>query len=144
MQSLPHHYGVAAAAGPEGTVTVSSPGLPSLATAPPREFDGPGDCWSPETLLVAAAVGCFVLTFRAVARASKLEWLSLDCSGEGVLDRVDGRTRFTTLTTRARLRLPPGGDVERARRLLEKAERGCLVTASLALEPTLEAEVETA
>lgn len=144
MKSLPHHYGAEATAGPEGNVTISSPGLPPLATAPPREFDGPGDCWSPETLLVAAAVGCFVLTFRAVARASKLEWLSLDCRGEGVLDRVDGRTRFTALTLRARLRLPPGGDAERARRLLEKAERGCLVAASLAFEPTLEAEVEVA
>jgi organic hydroperoxide reductase OsmC/OhrA len=56
-----------------------------------------GGQWSPETLLVAAAVDCFVLTFRAIAAASKLPWERLSCNGEGTLDRVDGVTRFTAL-----------------------------------------------
>ena len=49
--------------------------------------------------------------------------------------------RFTQLHLHARLVLPANGDVERAKRLLEKAEKACLVTNSLALAPTLTAEV---
>jgi len=141
MNALPHRYRVDASARPEGAVGVSSPGLPPLSTAAPAEFGGPGDQWSPETLFVAASVDCLILTFRAVAQASKLAWEALDCNAEGVIDRVEGKTRFTGLALRARLRIPPGGDPERARRVLEKAERSCLVTNSLAFEPTLEVEV---
>jgi organic hydroperoxide reductase OsmC/OhrA len=143
MQPYPHRYDVHATAEPAGSVRVRATALPTLATAPPREFGGPGDQWSPETLLVAATVDCFVLTFRAIAAASHLEWQGLDCDAEGVLDRADGIVRFTALHLRTHLRLPPGGDPERARRLLEKAERTCLVSNSLAFRPTLAAEVTT-
>jgi hypothetical protein len=61
-----------------------------------------------------------------------------------VLDRSAGTVRFTEIHLRARLVLPAGGDPERARRLLEKTEAGCLVTSSLALRPTLSAEVTAA
>jgi uncharacterized OsmC-like protein len=30
-------------------------------------FDGPGDAWSPENLLLAAVQSCFLFTFQAVA-----------------------------------------------------------------------------
>jgi uncharacterized OsmC-like protein len=87
-------------------------------------------------------VDCFVLTFRAIAEASKLPWQQLSCSGEGTLNRVDGVTRFTALAVHAQLALPAGGDTEKAKRLLEKAERACIVTNSLVLQPTLTCEVE--
>ena len=87
------------------------------------------------------AADCFILTFRAIATASKLTWRHLDCDAEGMLDRSDGVLRFTALHLRARLVLPAGGDTNRAKRLLEKAEAACLVTNSLALRPTLAAEV---
>ncbi|HZL94681.1 MAG TPA: OsmC family protein, partial [Vicinamibacterales bacterium] len=95
----------------------------------------------PETLLVAAVADCLILTFRAVARASKLSWRSLECSAEGVLDRVDGVSRFTEVRLHARLTLPEGGDIERGKRLLEKAEKACLVTNSLKAAPVLTADV---
>jgi organic hydroperoxide reductase OsmC/OhrA len=144
MQAYPHRYEVRAAASAEGSVTIASQGLPDLKTAPPQQFGGPGDQWSPETLLVAAAVDCLILTFRAVARASNVAWVDIDCRAEGVLDRADGVTRFTELRLHARLTLPAGADTERGRRLLEKAEKACLVTNSLKLEPVLAAEVVTA
>jgi peroxiredoxin-like protein len=125
-----------------GSVKLSAKGLPALVTAPPIEFSGPGDQWSPETLLVAAAADCFVLTFRAIAEASKLTWERLSCSGKGTLDRVDGVTRFTALALHAHLTLAVGGDVDKAKRLLEKAERACLVTNSLALQSALTCDVE--
>ena len=143
MQSLPHLYRVEALAKLEGPVVVASSGLETLVTAPPSEFGGPGDQWSPETLLVASVVDCFTLTFRAIARASSLDWLDLRCEGEGMLDRVDRATRFTGITVRAFLRIPAGGDVERAGQLLRKAERGCLITKSLVCAVRLEPNVTT-
>ena len=144
MQSFPHRYRVDAHATHEGTVAIGSAGLETLATAPPREFDGPGDRWSPETLLVASVVDCFVLTFRAIARASSLEWIQLDCEGDGELDRVDRTTRFTRIALRASLEVPAATDSEKAGRLLEKAERTCLITNSLACPVELEVRVTTA
>lgn len=141
MQELPHHYHVSASAEAEGNVTLQAEDLPLLITAPPAQFGGPGDQWSPESLLVGAVADCFILTFRAIARASKLEWDTLECSAEGVLERVERVTRFTTITVRATLKAPNGTDAEKARRLLEKSEEACLVTRSLLAESHLQAEV---
>lgn len=142
MQPFPHHYVVSAAAAPEGAVALESEGLARIESAAPREFGGPGDRWSPEALLTAAVADCLVLSFRAVAAASKLAWSSLECTVRGTLDRVEGRSRFTRFDTHATLRVPAGTDSERARRLLEKAEQVCLISNSLAAERHLEAHIE--
>lgn len=141
MQDLPHHYHVTANAELEGNVVLKANDVPQLVTAPPAEFGGPGDQWSPETLLVGAVIDCYILTFRAIARASKLEWSNLECSAEGVLERVDRTTLFTSVTVRAKLTVPTGTDTAKAQRLMEKAETACLITQSLSATAHLEAEV---
>jgi peroxiredoxin-like protein len=141
MQDLPHHYKVNASSEIDGNVALKADDLPQIITAPPAEFGGPGDQWSPETLLVGAIADCFVLTFRAIAKASKLDWNNLECSAEGVLDRVDKVTRFTTVKVTARLTVPAGTDADKAQRLMEKSEAVCLVTRSLLAEAHLDAEV---
>ena len=90
---------------------------------------------------MGAVADCFVLTFRAVAAASRLEWSALECTAEGTLDRVERVTQFTGMTVKAKLTVPAGTDPAKAERILEKAEAGCLVTNSLACETHLEAEV---
>lgn len=141
MQDLPHHYQVSAKAETDGNIVLKADDMPQLISAPPAEFGGPGDQWSPEHLLVASVADCFILTFRAVARASKLEWVNLQTSAEGVLERVERVTRFTSFTVRATLTVPAGTDTDKARRLLEKSEAGCLVTNSLTADTHLTAEV---
>lgn len=144
MQPCPHRYSAAARAESEGEVTLCGEGLPSLGSAPPAQFGGPGDKWSPETLLAAAVADCFVLTFRGIARASKLAWLSLACEVEGALDRIGKATQFTNLDVRASLVLPPETDRERAHHLLERAEQSCLITNSLKAPSHLEVKIEVA
>lgn len=144
MKAFPHAYRVGATAQAEGDVLLSSNGLEALRSAAPVEFDGPGDRWSPETLLVGALADCFVLTFRAIARASKLPWEALDVDVTGTLERDQGNSRFTRFDVHARLRLPPGTDGLLAERLLHKAEAGCLVSNSLTGERRLETVVESA
>lgn len=141
MKALPHEYRVAATAASTGEVLLSSDGLETLRSAPPVEFDGPGDRWSPETLLVAAIADCLVLTFRAIARATRLEWRTLDCEVKGTLTRDLGKSSFTGYLVHARLVVPAGVDVAKARAALEKAEHGCLISNSLNAEVRLETEV---
>lgn len=142
MQDFPHHYMVSADSGNEGAVRVSSPQLPSLETMPPPEFGGEPGYWSPETLLSAAVADCFILSFRAVARASGLNWTTLECDVDGKLERVDRVTRFTHFDVRARLQITDPDARDKAVRALEKAEQVCLITQSLNAETTLHCEVE--
>ena len=141
MKPFPHEYDVHLTGGPAGQATLSTPGIPDLRTAPPKEFDGPGDAWSPEHLLVAAVQSCLLLTLRAIARASKVEFVSLDVEATGTVNRVDGITRFTGIVLRPRLVIPAGSDRGRALHVLEKSEKHCLVTASLSTPVRMEAEI---
>lgn len=141
MEKFPHRYVVSAVADEDGDVSLESERLVKLPSASPAQFGGPGDRWSPETLLVASVADCFILTFRAIARASSLQWISFDCGVEGTLDRVDGVTQFTSFDVRATVRVPEGTDVDKARRLMEKTERACLITNSLKGESRLTAEI---
>jgi peroxiredoxin-like protein len=141
MQDFPHHYRVTASAQSTGDVEISGAGLEAIVSAPPQEFGGPGDRWSPESLLVAAVADCFVLSFRAIARASRLEWDSLICSATGVLDRVERVTRFVAIEVKAELIVADAADEAKALRLLEKAENACLITNSLIAESHLDATV---
>ena len=144
MHEFPHHYKVEASAGPDGEATLSGDRLDTIPFASPVAFGGPGDRWSPETLLVAAVAGCFILSFRAIARASKLSWTSLKCEVDGTLERVEGAMKFTKFVVHATLDVPQETNEERAHRLLEKAERSCLVTNSLSGEKQLDAKVQKA
>lgn len=142
MHPFPHTYEASAEGGTNGSITVSSPLLESISSEAPKEFDGPGDQWSPETLLMASLADCFVLSFRAVAAASKFEWSSLSCASEGTLDRVDRVNRFTTITNRVILSVPAGTPEDKARKLLEKAEQVCLIGNSLNAEQHLETVID--
>jgi organic hydroperoxide reductase OsmC/OhrA len=141
MHPYPHLYTVESSAAASGDVTLSATGLPALASAPPPEFDGPGGRWSPEHLLVAAVADCVILSFRGVARANKFEWHSLECSVEGTLDKVEGKTKFTHMLVRATLRVPAGTDEAKAKQLLERAEHVCLISNSLVAERRIESTI---
>lgn len=143
MQDLPHYYKVTVNADSDSAV-VSSEGVDNLETAGPVEFGGPGDAWSPEALLVAAVADCFALTFRAIARASKLDWTSLRCDASGTLDKLDKVTQFTGFDLNVELTVPAGTDERKANRLLQRAEHHCLITNSLKADSELNATLRVA
>lgn len=147
MHAFPHVYRVTGRSRGTGDVELSAAGLAALRSASPAEFDGAGDLWSPETLLVGAVADCLVLTFRAVAHASKLPWISLECDVRGTLDRIDRVTQFTRFDVAARLIVPVGVRSDHARNALEKAERTCLISnslkAAIALDTTVEVDPQT-
>jgi len=133
MQRLPHHYSVTAAVAGDADqeIELTAPRLPALRTTSPAEFGGPGDRWSPETLLVGAIGDCLILTFRGLAHRLNLRWTSVDCEVTGTLDRLDGGLAFVAFRIDVRLRIPAGGDADLARHVIERAEQTCLITNSL-------------
>lgn len=144
MKALPHHYDGRLTGGPAGYAEVGSSGLPALRMAEPATYDGPGDAWSPEHLLLASVQACFLFTLRAVARLSKIEFTHLELTAEGTVDRRDGVTCFTDIVLRPMLTVPAGVDRARALAMLEKAKKACLVSSSLSTPIRLEPELREA
>ena len=109
--------------------------------AAPPEFGGEPGLWTPEHLLLASVVTCYATTLRAVAEASKLEFHGVEVPVEGKIEKLEGGFRFTQITLRPEVTIPREEDRERTGRVLEKAERVCLVSRSLncavVLEPTI-------
>ena len=141
MHPFPHLYNVKVNASPKDHLLCSSKSLPSLTIAPPIEFDGPGDAWSPEDLFMASIANCFVLSFRAITKASRFDWLSIECRSEGVLDKVDRKVQFTEITNKVTLTIENADNIEKAERLLNKAEETCLISNSLTATSHLECEI---
>ena len=141
MHPFPHNYPVTATAHFDSNVRLTAPGVSAIKSAGPVEFGGPGDLWSPESLLVASVADCFVLSFRAITRAARFEWEDLECSVTGTLDRIEGESRFTEFRVKAILTVAPGTDAAKAEKLLHKAEHACLITNSLLADSHLETAV---
>jgi organic hydroperoxide reductase OsmC/OhrA len=141
MHPFPHIYPVTASARSDSNVTLSTPGVESIDSAAPAEFGGPGDRWSPESLLVAAVADCFILSFKAIARASRFDWSALECHVDGTLERIEGSTRFTGFSLNVTLTIAADANPDKAERLLVKAEHSCLITNSLTADTQLATEV---
>lgn len=141
MEPFPHHYRVYGTAHASSPVTLKVEDLPEIVSAAPREFGGPGDKWSPEGLLIAAVADCFILSFKAIAQASRFEWTELHCEVDGTLDRIDRTTRFTAISVSAELRIAADADSAKAEKLLQKAEHSCLITNSLIADTHLETRI---
>jgi peroxiredoxin-like protein len=141
MHDFPHQYGARSEAVPDGEVTLSTAGPAAIVSAPPAEFGGPGNRWSPETLLIAAVADCFALSFQAIAKASRFDWIGLACEVQGTLDRAEGGIRFTSIRVSPTLTIAQGSDPARARKLVHRAEHACLITNLLTADIALDIAV---
>lgn len=138
MDAFPHHYTATANSDTQrSSVTVVSSGLSPLSTDAPAEFGGPGDQWSPETLVMAAVADCFVLSFRAIARASNIDWHTIRCEATGTLDRLERKMQFTAIELNVSVTAPNGVDSEKLLRALHKSEDSCLITNSMTASVSL-------
>ena len=118
------------------------PNLPTLEVAAPPEFQGPGGGWTPECLYVGSVASCFMLTFLALAERSKLDLTSLAVSAKGKLERVEGiGFQITEIVLKPKLVIRSAGDLERAGRIIKKAEKSCLISNSIKTAVRLEPEI---
>jgi organic hydroperoxide reductase OsmC/OhrA len=121
---------------------LSVPGLPSLQVATPPEFDGHEGFWSPEHYFVAAVNSCVMTTFLAIAQGSKLQYESYAAQAIGKLERIEGQGyQFTEIKIRLTLVISQSKDLERAGRILQKAEKQCLISNSIKAMVLLEPQI---
>ncbi len=124
-------------------------GSPDLKTtieiATPPEFAGgvPG-IWSPEHLFTASIVSCFMTTFVAIAENSKMEFESLKVDAVGYLGKEDGKFVMTRVVLKPVLVIQNEADIEKADRILYKAESACLITRSVKSEVSLQTTIRVA
>lgn len=124
---------------------LSAPALQTLEIAAPPEFKGHEGIWTPEHLYVASVNTCFMTTFLAIAELSKLEFASFTCRARGKLERPEGQGfKMTEVTLYPQVVVPFNTDSGRVKRILEKAEKNCLISNSITTVVRLEPEVVTA
>jgi peroxiredoxin-like protein len=120
-----------------------APVMPNLKVDAPPEFKGHEGVWTPEHLFVASVNTCFMTTFLAIAENSKLDVVSFKTDASGKLEKLDGQGYvMTEITLHPKLVISNPGDTERAARILEKAERHCLISNSIKAETKLEPEID--
>jgi organic hydroperoxide reductase OsmC/OhrA len=132
---FPHTYTVRLDEG-----RLRAPPREPIVTGPPPQFGGTDRVWSPEELLVGAALACLWTTFEAFARRDRLAVARWAGTGAAVLDRAPGVPVFTSLTLRVELEVT-AGDEDRARRLIENAEDRCIISKALRVPVTLQVTV---
>ena len=126
--------------GRKGVVEAEGIAAPLNFSAPP-EFQGEAGVWTPEHFFAAAIGACFVTTFRAIAEYSKFEYQGLQVEVEAMLEKEEGGFLFTRVIVQPILTIGGQADRERAVRLLEKAERACLISRSIRSQIELRPEI---
>lgn len=115
---------------------------PSIAFSAPEDFGGFPGHWTPEHFLIASLTSCFVSTFSGMSDISHLDFVLLDVAAEGILERLGTGWQFTQIILRPQLRIANEKDHDRAVRLLEKAEKNCLIARSLNCVVTVRPAIE--
>jgi peroxiredoxin-like protein len=126
--------------GRSGRVEAEAGIAPITFSAPP-EFQGEPGVWTPEHFFAAALGSCFVTTFRAIAEYSKFDYRDLQVEVEAILEKEQGGYAFTKVMLQPTLTIAAEADRERAARLLEKAERACLISRSVKSQIELQPEI---
>lgn len=122
---------------------VSSPELDKvIKVATPPEFPkGIEGVWSPEHLLTASVVSCYMTTFLSIAENSKLDFDDFSCSAKGKLENVEGKYLMTEIVLEPILHISKEANSARAERILQKSEAACLISNSIKskviLNPTI-------
>lgn len=112
---------------------LSSPELnQNIEVATPLPFPhGIAGVWSPEHLLTAAVVSCFMTTFLAIAENSKLEFQNFKCDSKGKIEQIDGKFLMTEIILEPTLEINSENDLAKAQKILAKSEAACLISNSI-------------
>lgn len=135
----PHFYNVDIAWSKDRKGMMCSPELNGVSNtggcievATPPEFPkGIPGIWSPEHLFTAAVSSCLMTTFLSIAENSKLDFVSFNCSSKGKLEQVDGKYLMTEVVLEPIVVIRYEKDMERAVKVLQKAELNCLISNSV-------------
>lgn len=141
---MEHYYNVDLEWKSDRKGEISSPELDQkIEVVTPPEFPkGISGIWSPEHLFTASVNSCFMTTFLAIAENSKLEFKSLSCPAKGKLSKIDGKFAMSEVILEPVLTILNEEDREKADKVLQKAEKVCLITNSIKTEVILQAQIK--
>jgi len=112
----------------------------------PPEFKGPEGYWSPEELFLCSINSCIMTTFIYFAEKSSLVFLSYGSEIEGEVSFEEGKLMFSSITVRPIIKIKSESDKEKAKQLIEKSEKYCLISSSvrskITLLPTIEIKTD--
>jgi organic hydroperoxide reductase OsmC/OhrA len=110
---------------------LNAPTFPSIKVATPPEFKkGVPEIWSPEHLFVASINICLMTTFLAIAENSNLEFISFNSEATGKLEKVDGKYMISEVELKPVVKIKDEKHKEKTLRILDKSEKGCLISNS--------------
>lgn len=105
-------------------------------------FRGEAARTNPEQLLLAAASSCQLLSFLAMAARSRIDVVAYDDDAEAEMPEGEKPVRITRIILRPRILVAAGTDLDRVRRLVDRAHHGCYIantlTAEIVLEPVID------
>ncbi len=109
--------------------------------SPPPNFRGYDSIMTPEHAFVGSAEMCILLTFLTMAEKTGVDLISYESEAEGLLEKVDGKLKFTKIIIRPKLKVKGEEDLGKAKEAMGRAERYALVTNSMITEVIVEADI---
>ncbi len=134
-----HTYTTAVEWTREKRAALSSQGMPTIEVATPANFPGGHEgIWSPEHLYTAAAEICLLTTFLSFAERAKLAFLSYKSEADGIMEKVEKSLLMSRIHIKPTIVVANETDRDEALKLIERAERYCLISNSMKSEVTIE------
>ena len=121
---------------------LDSPGKQPIEISTPPEFKGPEGYWSPEDLFLASINSCIMTTFIYFAEKDSLAFISYESETEGEVSFQEGRLTFSSVTIRPIVEVKNESDKEKAKQIIEKSEKYCLISSSVKSEITVSPEIK--
>ena len=137
---FPHPYTATITRIGHTQATITAPPRPALAGGPPPELHGDPSSWSPEHLLVSSLGLCLFITFDSFAARDNLAVLGWRDTATGVLGKTATGLAFESFTIDVELTVD-AADIERARALLDKAAKYCVISKALQVPVAIEAHI---
>ncbi|MBN9655184.1 OsmC family protein [Halobacillus sp. GSS1] len=111
----------------------------------PKEMDGPDVGTNPDEMLLGAASTCYIISLAALIERAELPLEEMDMESEGIVDVTDGIFTYQKIIHRPRVVLRAEADekdLSKLNRLIEKAEKSCMI--SKAIQGNVDLEMEAA
>ncbi|WP_047980933.1 OsmC family protein [Ornithinibacillus contaminans] len=109
----------------------------------PPEMDGPGIGTNPDEMLLGAAATCYIITLAAMIERAKLPLKEMSLESEGIVDVTNGVFTYKKIIHRPTVALKATAGEEEyqmLRKLVEKAEKSCMISRAIQGNVALELE----
>lgn len=109
----------------------------------PQEMDGPGVGTNPDEMLLGAAATCYIITLGAMIERAELPLKDMSLDSVGIVDVTKGIFTYKKIIHKPTVALKEGAtekEYERLKKLVQQAERSCMI--SRAIKGNVEIELE--